>query len=215
MLPAAVTVRTHPRNHVWPDGPDHPHEVGQYLLSAPLLERLVPTEGVAEIDGAGEILLGPVEPMGGQQLLGAQRRQRIEELGPDLVLPAVAARSRDKCGPDAFALAQQGQHPVVLVVGMRGRHHERAGGVELAQHQTKRGPTVDAVGRLCPQTHQSHPGHQYAQRSAQHQVAHLHDFLSIHRRDFAPSRGPIGKLPGPAHDRGSACRALRIAARSR
>ena len=71
MLPAPAAVRAHPCDDVGPQGPDHPHEVAQDLLAAPLLECLVPAEGVTEVDSACEVLFRPVEAMGRQQLLGA------------------------------------------------------------------------------------------------------------------------------------------------
>ena len=61
---------------------------------APLLERLVDAERVAEIDGAREVLLRAVEAMQRRELLRPQHAERLENLGADLVLPAVAARRR-------------------------------------------------------------------------------------------------------------------------
>ena len=44
-----------------PDRPDQPDVVAEDLLPAPLLERLVDAERVAEVHGAREVLLGAVE----------------------------------------------------------------------------------------------------------------------------------------------------------
>ena len=74
-----------------------------------------------------------VEAVGGQQFLRSQHRERHEELGTDFVLPAFAVRGRDQRGAIALAMREVRQHPVVLIVGMRRRHHERADGIELAQ----------------------------------------------------------------------------------
>ena len=88
MLPAVLSLRAHRGDHVGTHGADDAHHVAQHLLAAPPRERLFPAERVPEIDRAGEVLLGAVEPVRGQQLLGPQDRQGIEQLGADLVLAA-------------------------------------------------------------------------------------------------------------------------------
>ena len=84
------------------DGPDHPNDIAEDLLAAPTLERLLDAERVAEVDRAREILLRPVEPVRGGKLLGAEHRQRVEQLGADLVLAAIAPRRRQEHRPVAF-----------------------------------------------------------------------------------------------------------------
>ena len=105
---------------------------------APLLERLVDAEREAEVDRAGEVLLGAVEAVQRGELLGPQHAERLEDLGADLVLPAVAARRRRERGAIALAAIEHHQQPVVLIVGMRGRHHEDAGVAQVTQREAKR-----------------------------------------------------------------------------
>ena len=138
MLAAAVAVEHEADDHVGADRADHAHVVAEDLLVAPLLERLFDAEREAEVDRAREVLLGAVELVRRQQLLGAQHRQRLEQLGADLVLPALAARRRDERRAEALAVREVRQHRVVLVVRMRRRHHEVADGVELAQRELER-----------------------------------------------------------------------------
>ena len=109
MLAAAGAVGPHRDHHVGPREPDQPHVVADDLVLAPLLERLVDAERVAEVHGAREELLGAVEPVRGQQLLGAQHAERLEDLGADLVLSAVAARGRRQ--HDAQSLARGSPSP--------------------------------------------------------------------------------------------------------
>ena len=90
MLTPAAQIRPHRDQHVGSRHADQPHVVAEDLVLAPLLERLVDAERVAEVDGAAEHLLGAVEAVRGAQLLAAQHAKRLEQLGADLVLPAVA-----------------------------------------------------------------------------------------------------------------------------
>ena len=80
--------------------------------------------------------LGAVEPVRGQQLLGPEDGQGVEQLGADLVLSAVAARGGEERDAMALAFREQRQQRVVLVVRMRRDHQERAAAVELAQDKT-------------------------------------------------------------------------------
>ncbi len=150
MLAAAGAVEDEADDHVRTNRANHPHVVAENFLLAPLLERLLDAERVAEVDGAGEVLLRPVELVGAQQLLGSQHRQRFEQLRSDLVLTAFAARGGDERRAIPHAVAVVRQHPVVLVVGMRRRHHQIADGVELAQHQFERGLAAQGGHRLQP-----------------------------------------------------------------
>ena len=98
MLPAVLSLRAHRGDHVGAHGADDAHDVAQHLLAAPPRERLLPAERVPEIHRAGEVLLGAVEAVRGQQLLGPQHGQGVEQLGANLVLSAIAARSREEGG---------------------------------------------------------------------------------------------------------------------
>ena len=150
VLAAAVQVGTHRDQHVRSRHADQPHVVAEDLVLAPLLERLVDAERVAEVDGAAEHLLGAVEPVRRAQLLAAQHAQRLEQLGADLVLAAVASGGRGQNHAQPLPVALPGQQRVVLVVGMRGDVHHRAGDGELAEDQLQahQAPLVgDGAGR--------------------------------------------------------------------
>ena len=106
--------------------------------------RLLEAEREAEVDRAGEILLGAVEPVNAKQFLGPQHSQRLAGFGPDFVLPAVAARRGDERRPHPLPVSQHREQPVILVVWMRVGLHEGPGAGELAQQELER----DAVGPL-------------------------------------------------------------------
>ena len=133
MLAAADAGRAEPGHDVGTNRADHADEVAEHLVVPPLLERLLDAEREAEIDGAREVLLGRIEAMQRRQFLRPQHAERLEDLGADLVLAAVAARRRDERRPVALAAVEHHQQPVVLVVGMRRRHHEDAGVAEMTQ----------------------------------------------------------------------------------
>ena len=135
VLPAAGAVGAHRDDHVGPRHANQPDVVAEDLVVAPLLERLLDAEREAEVHGAREELLGAVEAVRGQQLLGAQHAERLEQLRADLVLAAVAARRRREHDAQPLPVALHRQQRVVLVVGMRGRVHDRADGGELPEHQ--------------------------------------------------------------------------------
>ena len=198
VLPPTRAVGTHPGDDVGSKRANHADEIAQDHLAPPRLERLVAAEGVAEVDRAGEELLGPVQAMRGQQLLGPQHRQGVEQLGADLVLSAVAAGGGDQRRAHALAMTQQCQQPVDLVIGMRRGHHERAGVVDLPQHQPERGPAVDRFRGLRPQR-RPRGGEGHTQGSACRQCTHLcHRLPSIpgggaSRTGRGRGRGPVGR----------------------
>src|SRR5690606_14295491 len=101
----------------------------------PLLERLLDAEGVAEIDRPREALFRAVVAMRGQQLLGPQHAERVEQLRPDLVLPAGSARRRCQHDPQAVSVTLLRQQRVVLIVRMGGDVHHGAGDRELAEQE--------------------------------------------------------------------------------
>ena len=101
------------------------HEISEDLLPTPLLERLLLAERVSEVDRSREVLLRAVETVGGQQFLSAKHTQRIEELGTDLVLTAIAAGRRDEGHPCADVARIERQRRIVFVVGVRGHVDDR------------------------------------------------------------------------------------------
>ena len=147
---AARAVGAHRGDDVGPDRADEADEVARDLVLAPLLERLVDAERVAEVDRAREVLLGAVEAVQREQLFGAQDAERFEQLGTDLVLAAVAARRRHERGPVAESPIRLDEQSVVLVVGMRRRHHQDPGVGEMPQHEAERDVPLLVVERDDP-----------------------------------------------------------------
>jgi hypothetical protein len=89
--------------------------------------------GVAEVVGPREVLTRPVEPAGGQELLGADQPERGTQLGPDQVLAAFAPVERQVGGLDAQPAHQQGEQLRVLVVRMGADHQHPSGVTEEPQ----------------------------------------------------------------------------------
>ena len=145
VLAAASPVRTHRHDDVGPQGPDVTHEVAEDLLPPPLLERFLLAERVAKVHRAREVLLGAIEAMRRQELLGAEDAQRVEELGANLVLSAVAARRRHERHPRPDVARVERQRGVVLVVGVRGHVRDHADGRELPQGQ-RQGRRAGQIG---------------------------------------------------------------------
>ena len=88
-------------------------------------ERLGGVLREAEVDGAGEELPAAVEAAGGEELLGADHAQFLEDFGADHVLAAVAPREREVGRAVAAAAGEVGDELGVLVVGVGG-HIEHA-----------------------------------------------------------------------------------------
>ena len=147
MLAAAIAVEHEADDHVGANGANVSYVVAEDFVVTPLLERFFDAERVPEINGAREILIRAVKPVRGEQFLRAQHRQRHEQLGANLVLPALTVGRRDERRAIALPMREVGQHSVVLVIRMRGRHHEVADGVELAQLQLERGLTAQLRDR--------------------------------------------------------------------
>ena len=137
MLPAPSAGRRQCRHDIRTDRADQPDEVADDRLAAPLLERLVDAEGESKVDGAGEVLLRPIEPMDCRQLFGPEDAQRLEQFRSDLVLTSVPPRGRHEGGTEPQTAVQHHEERVVLIVGMRGRHHEDAGVGEVAEGEAQ------------------------------------------------------------------------------
>ncbi len=95
----------------------------------------------------------------GEQFLGADDSQFVALLGADQVLAALAASERQVSGTHVPSARQIRQQRGVLVVGMRGDHHDAAEVVQLVQHQTHLGLAGDVflgAGRGGEQGNQQH-----------------------------------------------------------
>ena len=135
VLAATRPVGLHREHDVWPRHAHEADEVADRLLAAPLLVRLLDAEREAEVHRAAEELLAAVEAVRRQQLLGAEHAERLEQLGADLVLAAVAARQRRVDDAEALPVTLHRDEAVVLVVGMRHRVHDGPDRGQLPQHE--------------------------------------------------------------------------------
>ena len=116
-----------------PVAADHPDDVGEDAVVPPFLHGLRGGLGEAEIDGAGEKLLGAVDLARRQQFLRADHAQLRALLRADQVLPALAARERKVRRAHVAAAREIGQHARALVVGVRRDHQHRAQFVQLVK----------------------------------------------------------------------------------
>ena len=133
VLAAALALEGQGEDHVGAEGPDDAHDVAERLLAAPLREGLLHAERVAELVGAAEVLLDPVVAVDRHQLPGPQHAERLEQLGADRVLPALAPRQREQARAQAEPAREADEHPVVLVVGVGGDEEDPARDAEPAQ----------------------------------------------------------------------------------
>ena len=147
MLSARVARRGERDDDIRADRANQPHVVGGDLGAAPLFERLFDAERIPEVDGACEVLFRPVEAMQRRQLASPQDAERLEELGPDLVLAPVAARRGRQRSAVALTAIQHHQQPVVLIVGVRGSVHEDAGVRQMPEREPERDVPLRFVER--------------------------------------------------------------------
>ncbi len=147
MQAAVVADRGHAEDHVRPDRANQAHVVCRDLVAPPLLERLFETERVAEIDGAGEVLLGAVEAVQRGQLFRPQHAEALEDLRADLVLSAVASRRGHERRAESLPAIQHHQQAIVLIVWMRGGFHHDADVGEVTQRQAERDMPLQLVDR--------------------------------------------------------------------
>ncbi|MGC4085073.1 MAG: hypothetical protein QM736_23895 [Vicinamibacterales bacterium] len=147
VLAAADPGRAQAGHDVRTDRANQPDEIAEHLVVPPLLERLLDAERVAEVDRSREVLLGGIEAMQRRQFLGAQHAERLEDLGADLVLAAIAACGGGQRRAIALSPVQHHEETVVFIVGMRGGHHEDARVPQVAQRQAEGCVPLDFVDR--------------------------------------------------------------------
>ena len=143
--------RVHPQDDIGARHANQAHVVAEYLFPSPLLERLFDAERVAEIDRAGEVLLARIETVHRLELSRSQHRERIVQLGPDFVLPAIAACRSGEHGAHALPAIQVDMQGVVLIVRMRRCLHKHAGGGELPQYEAQSNSSVLEIDRTYAQ----------------------------------------------------------------
>ncbi len=157
-------------DHVGPEAADGEHDVGQHLVVAPDAQRLVGALRVAEVARAREELLGAVDAARREQLLRADEPEQLVLLGPDEVLPAVAARHREVARAKATPSGQPGEEARVLVVGVGG-HVEHAAGHTEAPDARRELSCMGLPGRLRERRRPDSEAHDQC-RSEDEQVPH-------------------------------------------
>src|SRR5581483_8296685 len=126
-----------------PEPADHGEDVGEERVARPEAERFGRSLGEPEVVGAGEVLLGAVEPARGEQLLGAEDAELGAELGPEQVLSALAAGERQVRRARAQAAREDGEQLGVFVVGVGADHEHAFARAELLE---RRGQRRDPAG---------------------------------------------------------------------
>jgi len=135
---AAPALDVHGHHHVRPDGAEEADVIAHDILAAPFRDHFFGIEGIAEVDRAREVLLGPIEAVRRKQLGRAQHTHIAEKLRADFVLPAVAAVVLQVHGAQPHAVGEERQQAVALIVGMRRGLQERPGDTQLAKRQPER-----------------------------------------------------------------------------
>ena len=146
-VPARAIVAEDRQDDLRLEAPKDAHSVGEQRLFRPLAEGLWQRPGVAEVEGAGEVLPRAIDAARRQQLLGAQNSQRFAEIGSDQVLPPLAARQREVGRLTAELARHQRQRRRVFVVGMGADDQQPAMRLELGERPVERRVAAGA-GRL-------------------------------------------------------------------
>src|SRR5437868_2122990 len=135
-----VIVRAEARNDdVWFPAANCPDDVGENLVPIPDAQRFGGALRKTKIDGAGKELLGMIEASSGEKLLSADDAKALAQLGPDQVLPAVAARDR-KVGSLVKRAVRPERHQVrVLVIRMRRDVEDAAEHIHLLERELNLG----------------------------------------------------------------------------
>jgi len=130
MVAVSVARRTaeEPDHHVRAEGAHHANHVTENTILGPVLVRLVCILAEAEVEGAREVLRATVHPTRREQLLRANRPQRLAEFVADEILATVTAREREIRRFHVTPARQPRDNGRVFVVGVRGhREHTRRG----------------------------------------------------------------------------------------
>ena len=133
-MPVGRRARPDRDDHLRPIRPDHADDITGERFTVPVPERLLRVLRVPEIVRPGEELLGTIHTPRGEQLLGADRAERLAQLVADLVLPAVAAREGEIGAVHLTSAREPGKQRRVLIVRVCP-HHEHATGDREAAHE--------------------------------------------------------------------------------
>jgi hypothetical protein len=115
------------------DHADDADDVAKDALMGPFLEAFRLGFGKAEIDDAGEILIGAVILVCREQFLGAVQTERLPSVGVHQVLACLASIEREQSSASTLAAGFVREHAPILIVGMSHDHDEAGAGVKLEQ----------------------------------------------------------------------------------
>ena len=104
---------------------------------------------------------------------GSKHAKRLENLRADFVLAAIATGRRRQRGSIPLPAIEHHQQRIVLIVGMRRRHHEDTGVAQMPQREAQRHVPLLFVHRndthLCARLRQRQGSdRQHRQRDAFH-----------------------------------------------
>ena len=128
----ASALNVHCQGDVRAKSPNQPDVVADDILPAPFLDDLLGIERIAVVDGAGEVLLGSVDPVRRQKFGGAQDGDIAEQFGTNLILSAIAAVVLEIDRTQAHAIGEHCEQRIGFVVRVCGSLHERARNTEFA-----------------------------------------------------------------------------------
>ena len=117
---------------------DDAHHVGEHFAFGPTLLTFGARLRETKIERAREELIAAIEPARLQQLFGADDAQRIEQLWPDQILPALAAIEREIADARAVAACEPRDQSGVFVVRVRARVQHTRRRLQAAQHEAER-----------------------------------------------------------------------------
>src|SRR5262249_51562113 len=115
-----------------PDGPNH---VGKNPVVSPLGQRFIRGLREAEIDGAREELLRPVDVTRRQKFLRAYYTQQVALFRPDQILAALSPGGRQIGGAHLAPAGEIGQQSRVFIIRMSAYHQDATQDGQLLQLQ--------------------------------------------------------------------------------
>ena len=122
-------------HHIWPEAPDLPDDIGKNFVAVPNAQCFGRAFRKAEIDCAREKLPAMIEPARGEKFLCADDTEALAQLGPDQVLPAVAARDGKIGGVIKRTIRPKRDEIRVLIVRMRGHVEHAAKHVQFLERE--------------------------------------------------------------------------------
>ena len=130
---AGVLRRKTGEDHVGLESPDHPDDIAEDFFLSPEFKGLLGRLGIAEIDGPGKKLFGPVDPAGRHELLRPEETDLGAFLRADQILAAFAAGDGKIGRPHVPSLREIGQDGGIFIVRMGSDEKGASENVELAK----------------------------------------------------------------------------------